>query len=246
MMPGGFAPSWPELFALIAVTLIAGLLRGFTGFGAGMVMAPLFSLILGPLHAVPVLVALELVAGARLLPEAWGSASLGSAARLALPACITIPFGAVLLGALSASTVRRVIAILVLAIVLLLATGYRRRRPVARPQMIGAGALSGLLSGFAGIGGPPIVLLLLSGSDGAARNRSTLIVYFAATQVVATLVFALRGWIDMTVLWALLILSPVFLVGIHTGARLFNPDLDALYRRVALVVLALAALPALP
>ncbi|HXV74896.1 MAG TPA: sulfite exporter TauE/SafE family protein, partial [Candidatus Polarisedimenticolaceae bacterium] len=202
-------------------------------------------LILGPLHAVPLLVALELVAGARLVPEAWSASEARATASLAIPACLAIPVGASLLGALPAATARRAIALVVLGLVAALATGYRRRGPLRRRVAVAAGTASGLLSGFAGVGGPPIVLLVLSGAEQAARQRARLILYFAATQVAATLVFAWRGWIDGVVLWHLLLVAPGFLLGTHIGARRFEPANERRYRRVGLGLLALAAIPAL-
>ena len=143
-----------------------------------------------------------------MVPGAWAPDTARASATLAIPACVAIPFGASMLGQLPEIEARRAIAGLVLVMVVLLASGFKRHRPLSGRIKLLAGSLSGFLSGFAGIGGPPIVLLLLSGPAAAARNRSMLILFFAATQVVTTLVFAVRGWIDADVLWSLAILSP--------------------------------------
>ena len=34
-------------------TFVAGLMRGFAGFGSVMLMAPIFAILLGPVHMVP-------------------------------------------------------------------------------------------------------------------------------------------------------------------------------------------------
>ena len=86
-----------ELAGLAVVTLLAGLVRGFTGFGAGLLMAPWVLMILGPSRAVPVLGALELVASIRLVPSALREIDARASISLALPACLAVPLGSLLL-----------------------------------------------------------------------------------------------------------------------------------------------------
>src|SRR5262249_61116634 len=70
--PPGVAPPQPmiayivSLFAgvglwtALAVTLIAGLMRGFAGFGSAMLMAPIFAILFGSAEMVVTVVAIEL------------------------------------------------------------------------------------------------------------------------------------------------------------------------------------------
>jgi uncharacterized membrane protein YfcA len=171
-----------ELVGLALVTLLAGLVRGFTGFGAGLLMAPWFVMLLGPSRAVPILVALELVASARLVPSALREIDPRPALSLAIPACLAVPLGSLLLVGLDPVVVRRAISLIILVFVVALAAGWRYRRKPSSIALAAAGTSSGLLSGFGGIGGPPVVLLLISGPDTTARNRATLIVFFALTR----------------------------------------------------------------
>ena len=174
----------PQFVGLTVVTLLAGLVRGFTGFGAGLLMAPWFLMMLGPSRAVPVLVALELVASIRLVPGALREVDPRSTISLALPACLAVPLGSALLLAFDPVPVRRAISLIILLFVAALASGWRYRgKPPAR-AMAAAGATSGLLSGFGGVGGPPVVLLLVSGPESAARNRAMLIVFFATEEAI--------------------------------------------------------------
>jgi uncharacterized membrane protein YfcA len=232
----------PELAGLAVVTLLAGLVRGFTGFGAGLLMAPWFLMMLGPTRAVPVLVALELVASARLVPSSLREVDPRSSLSLALPACLAVPLGSSLLVALDPVPVRRAISVIILVFVAALASGWRHRRKPPVLALAATGATSGLLSGFGGVGGPPVVLLLVSGPDTAARNRATLIVFFAMTQTAATIAFAFHGLLTAEVLWRALLLAPVFLLGTHLGASWFHPGRERLYRRVALSLVAISGI----
>ncbi len=58
------------LALLLLTVVVAGLVRGFTGFGAGLVLAPALSVLIGPARAIPVLVLLDAAAGLLLLPSA--------------------------------------------------------------------------------------------------------------------------------------------------------------------------------
>jgi len=231
-----------ELAGLAVVTLLAGLVRGFTGFGAGLLMAPWFLLILGPSRAVPVLVALELVASIRLVPSALREIDARSSISLALPACLAVPLGSLLLVGLDPVPVRRTISVIILIFVAMLVSGWRYRSKPPALALAATGATSGLLSGFGGVGGPPVVLLLVSGPDSAVRNRATLIVFFAMTQTVATLAFAFHGLLTSEVLWRAALLSPVFLLGTHLGASWFMPGRERLYRGVALSLVAISGI----
>jgi len=234
-----------ELAGLALVTLLAGLVRGFTGFGAGLLMAPWFVLMLGPVRAVPVLVALELVASARLVPAALREIDPRSTLALGLPACLAVPLGSLLLVGLDPGLVRRTISLIILVCVAALASGWRHARRPSGMAMATAGTVSGLLSGFGGVGGPPVVLLLVSGPDTAARNRATLIVFFAMTQTAATIAFAYHGLLIGEVLWRTALLAPVFLLGTHLGASWFHPSRERLYRRIALSLLTLSGIAGL-
>jgi uncharacterized membrane protein YfcA len=232
----------PEFAGLACVTLVAGLVRGFTGFGAGLLMAPWFLMMLGPSRAVPVLVALELVASIRLVPGVLREIDPRSTLSLALPACLAVPLGSWLLVGLDPVPVRRAISLIILVFVALLASGWRYRSKPPGAALAVSGAFSGLLSGFGGVGGPPVVLLLVSGPETAVRNRATLIVFFAMTQTMATLAFAFHGLLTGDVLWRAVLLAPVFLLGTHLGASWFQPGRDRLYRNVALALVGISGI----
>jgi uncharacterized protein len=70
---------------IIAVT-IAGLLRGFVGFGAASISVPVFSLVLGPQAAVAINNVMGLPAVFQLLPEAVRRAER----PIVLPICVAI------------------------------------------------------------------------------------------------------------------------------------------------------------
>jgi uncharacterized membrane protein YfcA len=226
--------------ALIVAT--AGLLRGFTGFGAGLVMVPALGLLIGPTLAVPIAVLLDMIVSLQLLPPAIGKVRWRTVAPLGLAACLTIPLGSTVLARLDADVMQKLISATVLSCVVLLWTGWRYRRPPSTPISVTTGAASGLLTGMAGIGGPPVILLFHSGPHTGPTVRASLIGYFAITQLVALVAFLAFRLLTLEVLVLALILAPVFLLSAWLGTRWFGRVNDRLFRRISLAFLALLAI----
>jgi uncharacterized membrane protein YfcA len=67
-----FAASLPDhgLYALIAIAFIAGLARGFSGFGAALIFIPLGGAIIGPKLISPVLLVIDGLATLGMIPPA--------------------------------------------------------------------------------------------------------------------------------------------------------------------------------
>ena len=65
-----------EGFALaLAVAALAGLMRGFAGVGSGMLMAPFFVYIFGPVETVAIIILIEAVVTVQLMPSVWRKSS---------------------------------------------------------------------------------------------------------------------------------------------------------------------------
>ena len=77
---------------LIAVT-IAGLLRGFVGFGAALISVPVFSLVLGPHAAIAINSVMGLPAVFQLLPEAIRRAERPFVLPICLATFVATPIG---------------------------------------------------------------------------------------------------------------------------------------------------------
>jgi len=230
---------------MAAIVVAAGIVRGFGGFGAGLIMVPTLSLLVDPLLAVPLVVLMEAVAGIQLVPGALRDFRLRTIAPLGVAACLAIPFGSGLLARLDATAMRIGISLVVLAFVALLASGWRyRKTPTVLPSTV-TGLTSGLLTGSAGVGGPPVILFLLSGPDAASTTRANLICYFAITQLWALGSYVAHGLLTTTTLWHALLLTPVFLLAAHLGTRMFGRVSETLFRRLVLSFLTVIAVTGL-
>jgi uncharacterized membrane protein YfcA len=226
---------------MAAVVAVAGLLRGFTGFGAGLVMVPLLGLLVGPAVAVPVAVMLDMAASLQLLPPALPAVRWRSVAPLGIAACATIPLGGTLLAHLDAAPMQRLISATVLLCVIALWTGWRYTRPPSTPVSLATGAASGLLTGMAGIGGPPVILLFHSGPERSEGIRASIIGYFTISQLVALIAFVFHRLLTAEALLLAALLAPVFLIATALGTRWFGRVDDRRFRAVSLAFLAVVA-----
>jgi hypothetical protein len=233
----------PEVWGLdlaiaTATLLAAGLIRGFSGFGSAMVNAPILSLLWGPTIGVPVAALIEFVPAIQLTPRAIPDAQWRTVWLMGIPALILIPAGAWLLITLPDDLVRRSIAAVVLILVVVLWSGWRYGGQRTAPISAGVGAVSGLLSGTTGIGGPPVILYLMAGSDRPVVLRANMIGYFTIVLIGLAVTYALLGLFGPPVLWRTAVLVAPYVVGIFVGARLFPLASERTFRNIALAVLA--------
>jgi uncharacterized membrane protein YfcA len=230
-----FAPETLVLAGLVA--LAAGLIRGITGFGGAMVMAPPLALLLGPRVAVPVTLLLE---GIAAMPMAWQTRDLVRC-RLIGPifaaACVTIPLGGYILVMADALTLRRAIAAAVIVCALLMLSGWRYSGPHRLGTSVGLGALSGTMTGAISIGAPPVILYMLSGRDPVATTRANLTFYLIGISLVALVMLWMQDVLDLRSAWVALIFTPGYFCGLFAGTRLFSRFNDARFRQFTLLLL---------
>ena len=234
-----------SLLAAAGLMILGGFLRGFLGFGGSMGAVPGLSLLYGPLAAVSVVLLADIGAVLQLLPTAVRQSEKRSVAPLALAAIVTTPLGAWLLINVDPQDMRRAIAVIVLCFAAVLAVGWRYSRQPALPVVLGVGAVGGILSGGAGMGAPPAILFLLSGSHGHETVRANIIGYLAIANMTALAAIWLNGALSAEILWRAAVLAPPYLAAIWAGGRMFRFATDALFRHAALAIISLIGVAAL-
>jgi len=225
------------LLIALGVAACAGLMRGFAGVGSGMLMAPVFAVLFGPVETVGVIILMEIVVTGQLLPGTYRHIAWRTILPMGAAAALFMPAGSWLLVSLDADLVARGMAGIVLAFSLVLMLGWRYEGEKRLPATLGVGALSGVLMAATSLGNPPVMMYLLSSRDAAAVNRANFTGYFALTLVALILWMSARGLLGLGTVKTAAILLPVFMIGAWVGSRLFRRSSEALYRRVALMVL---------
>lgn len=235
------AIDWVLIATIGGIILIAGIIRGYSGFGFSMVAAISLSLILSPSEVVPVIFLLEVVASAWLLPQVFKQVDWKSLTWLSGGVLLGTPVGVYLLASVPPRPMRGAIAVVVMILAVFLWTGFTLRQMPGRGKTVATGLVSGILNGATTIGAPPVILFYLSTPAGVAVSRASLIAFFLATDLLALGICALHGLVTIkTAIQGSACIAPM-LIGIGLGNRFFNPDKAEVFRRMTLVLLVLLA-----
>lgn len=231
---------------LIVAVVAAGLVRGFAGFGSGMIIMAVASSVLPPVSAVIFMMMAELLGPLPNLRAAWRDGAPRDVGRLMIGAVLALPIGVWCLANMSTEVFGWVVSISVLALLVALMSGWRYKGVLTPRLTIGTGALGGFMSGFAGIPGPPVIMLYMSSLLPIATIRANFLLYLLAIDVVMIAVF----WLSGLFVWEIAVLG--LLAGIPNivanmvGARLFDPQAERIFRTVAYIVIAASAILGLP
>ncbi|HWV42204.1 sulfite exporter TauE/SafE family protein [Pseudorhodoplanes sp.] len=236
----------PRFLAAIAVAIISGLVRGFSGFGSALIYVPLIAAIYEPRIAALTLLIVDFTASAPYTVAQTRYCNWREVAPVSIAAVCTIPLGVAALEYLDPTILRWFIAILVGTLLLVLASGWRYRSPPTLPASIGVGLVAGVGAGAAQIAGPAAIIYWLGGPNSAQVIRANLMVYFAVLAIVSAAIYYVRGLFTADVLILSILLGPVFILAMAIGARMFRGASDVAYRRVAYAIIALSAIVSVP
>ena len=155
----GLIPTDVSINAAIAICTIAfvsGTARGFSGFGSALIFIPLASSIIGARLASPLLLVIDFVAAAPLIPNGWRHADRRDVGTMLLGSVVGVPIGAWALTQMDPLAVRWMIVALIVPMLALLMSGWRYRGTPTAAITAAVGALAGFFNGVAQVGGPPI------------------------------------------------------------------------------------------
>ena len=232
--------------AAVGAAVLAGPVRGFSGFGSGLVLSPSLAALYGPAVADPVALLLEFWLAGPFVPPALRLVDRRRTALICVAAAVMVPVGAYALTVIDGRTLRWIICGLVFVAVAILGFGWRYHGRPHAAATAAIGALSGLLGGATGLSGPPMIFYELAGSAPIERMRASFIIFFSWVDLVALVSFALNGTLAARPLLLTAALIAPYLAAAAVGARLFGRASETFYRRLAVGILAAVAVVSLP
>lgn len=233
------------------ILLLGSVLQGIVGFASGLFSIPL--LLLNHVE-LPHAIAINLVAssvqsilGAWKLNESlpWRTTVRPIAIRF-----VALPTGALLLW-LAQDWDRTMVKQMIGAILLAVVAAQALWRVEPREKIYAAWewftfSLSGVMAGFCGMGGPPMVLWVLAHRWDAARSRAFLFYLFIGGLIPqATVMLLLFGWPLLKTFGLGLLLIPFTASGALIGLAIGNALPIARLRMLTFVVLVLIAISAI-
>src|ERR1700745_1139047 len=91
LIPAGLGTS--TALAICAIAFISGTARGFSGFGSALIFMPLASSMAAPRLIAALLLIIDFVAAAPLVPNAWRQADRKATAVMVSGALVGVPIG---------------------------------------------------------------------------------------------------------------------------------------------------------
>ena len=232
--------------AAVAIAALSGFVRGFSGFGSALIYIPLIAAVYEPRIAAATLLLIDLVGSApftiRELPRCnWREVMPVTAA-----AALAVPLGTMALIFVDPIVLRWLIAVLVLTLLAVLASGWRYRGKPTLPVLIAVGLFAGFGSGAVQVAGPAVIIFWLGGSSNAAVVRANLMVFFLLMGFITGTAYAAQGIITADVLALAVLLGVPFMVSMWAGARWFHGSSEQAYRGAAYAIITIAALVSMP
>jgi len=236
----------PRFAIAVGIAVLSGLVRGFSGFGSALIYMPLISAVYSPHLAAPTLLLIDSLCALPFALRAMPQCNWREVAPVAIAGAIVLPFGAMALVLVDPLSLRWFIAGLVLVATVTLAAGWRYHGRPTLTASFGVGALAGFSGGAVQIGAPPLLVFWLGGSNNAATVRANIMVYFIMQGALSMVMYFFNGLFTAQAVVLSVLLGVPFAVAMAAGAYWFHGTSDALYRRAAYLIIALAALVSLP
>lgn len=228
---------------LMAVCLVAGYVRGYSGFGFAAIIVTGAGLVADPMRLVPVVILTDLLLTGQQVRSIRGAVEWRRVAGLFVGCLIGVPLSVWALAAVGIDAARAAISVFVLAMCALMAAGWRLQ-PQGDGANLGVGLVSGLANGAA-VGGLPVAAFFTAQGLPAAAFRATVIAYFCALDLWTLPVMAQAGLVTGQTLLAAAWLFPAMSLGVWAGGRRFIAAPPEDFRRFAILLMAALALAGL-
>ena len=240
----GIAPLSILLLCITAV--IAGLARGFSGFGGALIFMPLASTVIPPIVAAPLYLVFDAVMTFPLIPKAWREADRPRVYVMVAGTAIGSPIGAWLLVHSDPDTARWGISLIILCMLAVLMSGWRYHGTPHKAVTVGFGALSGFVSGLSQMGGPPVVAYWLGTETQLGRIRASILLTFALATIFQTIAYFVGGILIQKAILAGLLVGPAYGLGLYAGNHMFGLASEETFRRICYALIIAAAIIGLP
>ncbi|MGJ8604072.1 MAG: sulfite exporter TauE/SafE family protein [Marivita sp.] len=236
----------PGLVWLVLITIVAGVVYGFAGFGAALVYMPVSVIFLAPVIAIAAFSVSAMSSLVTVFPKALPLVNRKAVTVLILSATVSASLGIWVLRVADVTAIRWVVVGVCAITLAALIAGWRYKvEPTTGTRALVGGA-AGFIGGLSGLTGPIMVLFQLAGRDSIATTRATTVVFLTATSLLMLPLMAVQGVLTAPAVALGLVLLIPYGVGALIGQALFRPDRERFYRVIAYGIIGLATLAGVP
>ena len=235
---GGFTAL--QIAVALAAALGSAFVRGLTGFGMAILLVPVLALALPPVEAVVLANALSLMIGATEIrslvrdaePTAWAIGGL---------VVMTTPLGLYALSLTGKDVARLAIALIALSAFVAILLPKRGAAVPGRLVTGGVGVLSGLMTGYAGMPGPPVVPYYAGRDLPRPTIKASMQLIFTIAACAGLASATWLGILRPELLLFALVMLPMIIAGNRLGARVSGRVSDPAWRVTVGLILGGAA-----
>ncbi len=201
---------------LFIIIFVAGLARGYAGFGLSAVAITAGAIFIEPVKLVPVLYLLEIIASIHMLRSVYKDIDRTLLIYALIGCAIGMPIGQELLLYLPESSTRIALYSVVVLSTIVLQSGITIPLTVNRTFGVVIGLIVGVGSGLATIGGLAAMIVLLGVNYDVIKARATMVIMFFALYVYGTIVGSYNGIVTVESLK----LTSLFIIPLFAGLAL--------------------------
>jgi uncharacterized protein len=234
------------LLLLVLTVFVAGVVRGFSGFGTAMVFIPVASKFIEPVWVLVALTVMDVLGPIPNLPKAWRDGEPKDVARLGMATIVALPFGLALLFGVPVEVFRYLVAALAIIVPISLLAGLRYKGQLTPFVLYAGGAVAGITGGAAGLPGPPVIMLYAASMKPVRSIRANTMMYLFLFDIALLSWLFFQDKLEAVPIWLGLLFFAPAILGNIVGATLFDPSREKQYRGIAYCIILLAALTSLP
>jgi uncharacterized protein len=227
-----------HFFILATCAFIAGLVRGFSGFGLSAVLVASAAFVISPKLIIPTAQMMEIIASVALIPSVWREVNWAWLNPMAAGYLVSIPAGVAALAYLPSTALRVGGCVLLLIASLCLLFNARPKLPDGLPLRFGTGLVAGFFAGATSLGGMVASVMLFAVALPAKNLRATLIVLFFGSALYSLSWGAWHGVVTRDTFTRAAWLALPLLAGIWVGSHGFKQVSEAGFKKAVLAVLA--------
>jgi len=226
-----------QFWLLLAITTLAGIVRGFSGFALSAIVMASAVMFLPPVELIPLCFWLEFCASILMARGGWQEADRRVVLGLVIGSVIGVPIGLTFTTNIPVETSKLIV--LVLVIVLALTQLAKVRIPFLATQagLYVAGIAAGIATGLASVGGMVVALYVLSQDAPARKMRAALVLFLFVSMGTSILYLLAFGVMTSTATLRAAVFALPCIFGVIVGQRLFIPKLEPYYRPFCLTLL---------
>lgn len=210
-----------NLVAMIVV-VAGGIVRGYTGFGSGLVIVPLLAFLWDPVNAIVLTVSLGLFATIQTSKSALKQTNWKVTIPMISAALIATPLGTFLLITLDPEIVRKIIAGIVLLVTVISLAGWSYKGPTGAVPSFITGAVASVINGVAAVGGPVHVLYLISLPERPEIQRANMTIMTNFMGTIVLIYTLIAGEVSFQIVERIILFSIPFILSVWLGVKLFK------------------------